>query len=137
MVGKAATGTKRSLVGRAIRRRRMQHIKTSIATLVSLVAILGIMGFLFVSSDVDSLAARVEMCDEVVQCDIPQQLAVQQKTDEVPTLAPPRDNNQSLDDNSDSAPKNAPLFGQTVYVQVKTDHAEIEVGWASSEKMGR
>jgi hypothetical protein len=73
------------------------------------------------------------MCEDSVQCDIPRQPSPGPDAGKVPTPAPPRLITLKTADSS----LHTPALGQSVYVQVKTDHIDIEVGWASTDIMGR
>jgi hypothetical protein len=112
---------------------QMEHLRTIIATLVGLVVVLGLMAILLMSSNAKSPLCRAELCGDLVPCDIGCQKSPGPDAGKAPTLAPPRLNTLSTADNS----LRTPLLGQSVYVQVKTDRVDIEVGWASADFVGR
>jgi hypothetical protein len=111
----------------------MAHLRTIVATLVGLVVILGLMVILLVSSNAKSPLCRTELCRGLVPSNIGCQKSLGPDAGKAPTLAPPRLNTLSTADNS----LRTPLLGQSVYVQIKTDRGDIEVGWASADFVGR
>jgi len=112
---------------------QMAHLRTIVATLVGLVVILGLMVILLVSSNAKSPLCRTELCRGLVPSNIGCQKSLGPDAGKAPTLAPPRLNTLSTADNS----LRTPLLGQSVYVQIKTDRGDIEVGWASADFVGR
>lgn len=111
----------------------MELLRTTVAILVGLAAIIGVLIIFAISSHTDGLAFRADLCSDLVQNDVGQQPAPQPDADKNPTLAPPHID--ALSTAVDSL--HTPPFGQTIYVQVKIDRADIEVGWASAEFLGR
>jgi hypothetical protein len=111
----------------------MEHLRTAVATLVGLIAILSLMAILAIGSRVTNPLCPSESCDDSVQCDIPRQPMPGPDAGKTPTPAPPRLIGLSTSDKTLPSP---PL-GQSVYVQVKTDHSDIEVDWASADFLGR
>ncbi len=111
----------------------MDHLRTTVATLVGLIVILGLMVVLAISSNTQNPLCPTEQCEDIVQCDIPQQASPGPDAGKVPTLAPPRLITLSTADGS----LHTPPLGQSVYVQVKTDRIDVEVGWASADFLGR
>jgi len=111
----------------------MEQFKNAVTSIVGIVSILGLMVFLAISSCIDSPTFRAELCSDRVPCDVRLKQSPQSDARKLPTLAPPCINTLSTTNNS----LRTPLLGQPVYVQVKTDRAEIEVGWASGDYLGR
>lgn len=111
----------------------MQHSRITVALLVCIFAVGGMLAFFAFGSSANGPANIPDFCRGFGQgCDGLQR-PVGPDAAKVPTLAPPRDNLSSLADNK----LHANSFGQPVYVQVETDRAEIEVGWAHSGFLGR
>ncbi len=104
-----------------------------VALLVCMIAIWGMMVFFTISSYTNKLAFRPEFCTDLGQGVNGPRQTLGPDADKAPTLAPPRHNVPSVVDNN----LHVPSIGQTVYVQVESDHAEIEVGWAHSELVER
>jgi hypothetical protein len=111
----------------------MEHVRTLISCFVGVIVITGSITIFAISPYHDNPAFEAESCDDLAQCTTMPQPVNHPDVDKTPTLAPPRTDGQSTADNA----LHTPSFGQTVYVQVKTDHADIEVGWAPSEFRGR
>jgi hypothetical protein len=111
----------------------MERLGTAVASLVGVVAIICVIVTLAISSYTDRPALPLELCNDLVQCDIVRQPSTLFEGGKAPTLAPRRSDAPST---ADSVSQKASL-AQPVYVQVKTDHADIEVGWASGEFLGR
>jgi hypothetical protein len=111
----------------------MEHYKSIIATLVCAIVISCLMAVLFISSNANIQLSRTGLCGNAVPCDSVPKQSPGTDIDNVPTLAPPRLNSLSATDGL----IHATSLGQTVYVQVKTDHVDIEVGWASADFMDR
>jgi hypothetical protein len=112
----------------------MEHLRSAVAGIVGVVAIFSLMAILVVSSKTQNQPCGTGLCSDVVQRNLELPHAPRPDAGKIPTLAPPRiDDTLSTADNS----LQTPLFGQSVYVQVKTDRADIEVGWASGELLGR
>jgi hypothetical protein len=112
----------------------MEHLKNTVASLLGMVFVFGLMTFLAISAYINRPIFPSDACNRLVQCDINLHQSLQFDADKVPTLAPPRNQNAlSKADNS----LRASLLGQPVYIQVRTDHSEIEVGWATGESFGR
>jgi hypothetical protein len=111
----------------------MEHLRATVATLVGLFVILGLLVILTISSHIKNPLCPTETCEDSVQCDIPRQPSPGPDAGKVPTPAPPRFITLKTADSS----LHTPALGQSVYVQVKTDHGDIEVGWASADFMGR
>ena len=111
----------------------MEHFRISFSAIIGVVAIVCLMAILAVSACIDSPAFKAGLCNAFVQCDISQKSLPRPDASQMPTLAPPRAGDLSAKDGS----LQALLIGQPVYVQVKTDRADIEVGWAPGEFMGR
>lgn len=112
----------------------MKHFNTTFASIISIVAILSVMAILAISSYKDTPALQAELCSDQAQCDVNLHHPHQPDVGKAPTLAPPRSINAL---SKADHPLRTPSLGQAVYVQVKTDHSEIEVGWAPGEYMGR
>jgi hypothetical protein len=108
----------------------MEHLRTAVATLVGLGVMLALMAALTISPAANNSPCHVETPQCVAQCDVPQQPSPGPSADKVPTLAPPRLIPLS---NADSTLPS----GQPVYVQVKADRNDVEIGWASTDFMGR
>jgi hypothetical protein len=111
----------------------MEHLRATIATLVGLIVIVGLMIALVISASTNNPLCPAETCEGFVQCDIPQQPSPGPDAGKIPTLAPPRSITLSTADST----VHTPPLGQSVYVQVKTDHVDVEVGWASADFLGR
>jgi hypothetical protein len=111
----------------------MEHLRATVATLVGLFVIVGLMVILAIGSNLKNPLCPTETCEDSVQCDIPRQPLPGPDAGKVPTPAPPRLITLKTADSS----LHTPTLGQSVYVQVKTDHSDIEVGWASADFMGR
>jgi len=111
----------------------MELLRTTVASLVGVVTVFCVMTILAISPYTRDPIFPAELCSDLVQSDIGQQHLPQPDADKVPTLAPPRIDALSTAVNS----LHIPSFGQSVYVQIKTDRADIEVGWASGEFLGR
>ena len=111
----------------------MGHLRATVATLVGLIVIVGLMAILAIGSNTNNPLCSTEICEDSVQCDIPRQPSPGPDAGKVPTPAPPRLITLKTADNS----LHTPALGQSVYVQVKTDHSDIEVGWASTDFLGR
>jgi hypothetical protein len=112
----------------------MEHFRSAVACLVGVIAIVSLMAILVMSSNTQSQSCQTELCDLLVQCELGLPHAPEPDAGKEPTLAPPRiDDPVSTADN----PVRTPSLGQSVYVQIKTDHSDIEVGWASGELLGR
>jgi hypothetical protein len=112
----------------------MARLRRAIASLICIAAILGLMALLMISGTRNP-AYHTELCSDYVRCDIGRQHSTNPDTSKMPTLAPPRLKALSTTENSNSL--HVPYPGQTVYVQVKTDRADIEVGWAPGDLLGR
>jgi hypothetical protein len=112
----------------------MEHLRSAVACLVGVIAIVCLMAILLISSNTQRQSCRTELCDNLVQCELVLPRAPEPDAGKEPTLAPPR-----IEDRISTAdtPERSPSLGQSVYVQIKTDHSDIEVGWASSEILGR
>lgn len=110
----------------------MEHLRTAVACLVSTVAIMGLIAILLISSYTIHPLYRSDLCSDIVQSDCRLHLP-RADADKIPTLAPPRLHTPSTAEDT----LHMPPVGQTVYVHVKTDRADIEVGWASGELIGR
>ena len=111
----------------------MEHHRIAVASLVCMITIGSVMAFLAMSFHTDGPAFRSEFRSGLGQSVNGSQQSDRPDIGKVPTLAPPRHNVQPTEDTT----MQMPSFGQTVYVQVEADHAEIEVGWAHSEFLGR
>ncbi len=111
----------------------MEHLRATVATLVGLIVIVGLMVILAIGSNIKNPLCPTETCEDSVQCDIPRQPLPGPDAGKVPTPAPPRLITLKTADSS----LHTPALGQSVYVQVKTDHIDIEVGWASADLLGR
>ena len=111
----------------------MEHLRATVATLAGLIVILGLMIILAIGSNIKNPLCPAEVCEDSVQCDIPRQPSPGPDAGKVPTPAPPRLITLKTADGS----LHTPPLGQSVYVQVKTDHSDIEVGWVSTDFMGR
>ncbi len=68
----------------------MEHLRTTVATLVGLIVIVGLMVILAIGSNIKNPLCPVEMCEDSVQCDIPRQPSPGPDAGKVPTPAPPR-----------------------------------------------
>jgi hypothetical protein len=98
------------------------------------IVIASLMAFLIFGSNSQCQSCKTELCNDLAQCNLAPICASVPEAGKEPTLAPPRIGDPvSAADNS----LRAPSLGQSVYVQIKTDHSDIEVGWASGELMGR
>jgi hypothetical protein len=111
----------------------MEHLRTTVTTLAGLFVILGLMFFLAIGSNTVIPSSPTDVCEDSMQCDLTHQPSLGPDAGKVPTPAPPRSIISKTADNS----LHTPPLGQSVYVQVKTDHLDIEVGWASSDFLGR
>ncbi|MGD0383878.1 MAG: hypothetical protein ABSA77_10170 [Thermoguttaceae bacterium] len=111
----------------------MEHLKTTVSTLVGLIVIVGLMAILAINSNIKNPLCPAEIYEDSVQCDIPRQPSPGPDASKVPTPAPPRFITLSTADSS----LHTPPLGQSVYVQVKADRVDIEVGWASADFLGR
>jgi hypothetical protein len=112
---------------------QMEYFRTLVATLVGIVVILGLMAIILASSYAKNSLCRSALCEDRVTSEFGQIKTSGPDSGKAPTLAPPRFNILSTTDNS----LRTPLLGQSVYVQIKTDHGDIEVGWASADFVGR
>jgi hypothetical protein len=110
----------------------MEHLRATVATLVGLFVIVSLLVILTISSHINNPLCPTETCEDSVQCDIPRQPSPGPDAGKVPTPAPPRLITLTTADNF-----HTPALGQSVYVQVKTDHIDLEVGWASADFLGR
>ncbi len=111
----------------------MEHLRIAVATLVGLIVILSLMVALVISSQTYNPSCPMEKCESFAQCEIPQQPSTGPDADKVPTLAPPRLITLSTTDSN----LHTPPLGQSVYVQVKADRNDVEIGWASADFLGR
>jgi hypothetical protein len=107
---------------------KMESLRTTVACLACVFVISIMLVVLSISSHTNIPAFQVSDCDPA-PCEIASRHPNQPIADQVPTPAPSRTDTPSKADVSSYVPE----IGQTVYVQVKTDHADIEVGWASSD----
>lgn len=110
----------------------MEQLRTATAGLVCVVAILSLLALLAMSSFMHDRAVKPQMCD-YLQLSSSVRHSASTDADKIPTLAPPRADVFSKADK----PSHTLSLGQAVYVQVKTDYPEIEVGWAPGELLGR
>jgi hypothetical protein len=110
----------------------MKHLRAGVVSLVSLVSVLGLMGILALSAYTDPPSSRAKLCNDQDRCDILPH-PPQADSDKAPTLAPPRADARSTVNNS----SRTSTSGQPVFVQVKTDYADIEVSWAPADRFGR
>ena len=111
----------------------MEHLRTAVAALVGLVVVLALTATLAISSGANNSPCPVEAPQCVARCDVPQQPSPSPDADKVPTLAPPRSTPASTADRTAQTPPS----GQPIYVQVKADRNDVEIGWASTDFMGR
>jgi hypothetical protein len=108
----------------------MEHLRTALATLVGLVVMLALTATLAISSSAGNSSCPVQTPQCLAQCDVPQKVSPGPDADKVPTLAPPRLTQSSTTDSTMPS-------GQAIYVQVKADRNDVEIGWASADFMGR
>jgi hypothetical protein len=106
----------------------MEHLRTAVACLACVFVISIVLVVLAISSHANIRAFQVSDGDSI-RLEIALRHPNKPDADQVPTPAPSRTDTPSKADNYSHVSQ----VGQTVYVQVKTDHGDIEVGWASSE----
>ncbi|HEY4759282.1 MAG TPA: hypothetical protein VIH42_01745 [Thermoguttaceae bacterium] len=110
----------------------MEQVRIAIAMLVCMVVILCSMTIFANSSYTSDPALRPACCCDICQSDNGFRQTTRTDEGKVPTLAPPRCDSSTADNSLH------PLqIGQAVYIRVEADHAEIEVGWAPTDFLGR
>jgi hypothetical protein len=110
----------------------MDQFRTATASSVCVVAISILLAVLAMSSSSHDRVLKAEVCD-YFQRTAPVSQSPLVDAGKIPTLAPPRADALSITDKSIRTLSH----GQVVYVQVKADSPEIEVGWVPGESLGR
>jgi hypothetical protein len=110
----------------------MEQLRTAFTTLVGLAVILSLMAVFMIG--IDKTACPTETCDTLAQRGAAQQPVPHADADKAPTLAPPRRTALSTATEGSTPSSQS---GQAVYVQVKADRNDVEVGWASTDFLGR